>query len=109
MPKHGGNGPALPGPLRACFSAARAARAASGSDGVGTSPQRDFRARQHRLSSRPNPQRTQEQVEQKTYIVEHALSPLFEKPRVLAKNENEKCKKYRVLATFCKGYSSIFG
>ena len=44
MPKHGGNGPALPGPLRACFSAAREAWAASGSDGVGTSPQRDFRA-----------------------------------------------------------------
>ena len=43
MPEHGGNGPALPGPLRACFSAAREARAASGSDGVGTSPQRDFR------------------------------------------------------------------
>ena len=43
MPKHGGNGPALPGPLRPCFSAAREARAASGSDGVGTSPQRDFR------------------------------------------------------------------
>ena len=43
MPKHGGNGPALPGPSRACFSAAREARAASGSDGVGTSPQRDFR------------------------------------------------------------------
>ena len=41
--KHGGNGPALPGPLRAGFSAAREARAASGSDGVGTSPQRDFR------------------------------------------------------------------
>ena len=39
----GGRGPALPGPQRACFSAARAARAASGSDGVGTSPQRDFR------------------------------------------------------------------
>ena len=43
MPTHGGNGPALPGPRRACFSAARVARAASGSDGVGTSPQRDFR------------------------------------------------------------------
>ena len=41
--KHGGNGPTLLGPLRACFSAAREARAASGSDGVGTSPQRDFR------------------------------------------------------------------
>ena len=43
LTEHGGNGPALPGPLRACFSAAREARAASGSDGVGTSPQRDFR------------------------------------------------------------------
>ena len=41
--QHGGNGPALAGPLRACFLAARAARAASGPDGVGTSPQRDFR------------------------------------------------------------------
>ena len=42
LPEHGGRGPALPGPQRACFSAARAARAASGSDGDGTSPQRDF-------------------------------------------------------------------
>ena len=52
--KHGGNGPALPGPLRACFSAARAARAASGSDGVGTSPQRDFRVR-HEVASWSKP------------------------------------------------------
>ena len=34
LPEHGGRGPALPGPQRACFLAARAARAASGSDGV---------------------------------------------------------------------------
>ena len=41
-----------------------------------------FRVRQHRLSSRAIPQRTQELVEQKTYIVERLLTPDLEKHRV---------------------------